>query len=113
MSELELDALWEGFHSAVNMTSQELAAWLRVDDAAEDSESLPEDAGAGIGQQVLSILQKRRTDVTDEDVRVMYFVVDSVESRRGDATDNDPEAGGTQWRHQLMRLGHDPLKASA
>ncbi len=33
---LELDALWEDFHRVVNMTSQELAAWLRIRDADED-----------------------------------------------------------------------------
>lgn len=41
---LELDALWEDFHRVVNMTSQELAGWLRVSDAQEDSEPLPDRA---------------------------------------------------------------------
>ncbi|MEU6064082.1 MULTISPECIES: DUF3140 domain-containing protein [Streptomyces] len=105
---LELDALWEDFHRAVNMTSQELAAWLRVRDADEDAEPLPEDAGTPTGQHVLAILQKRRTDLTDEDIRVMYRVVDTV----GDLADveNEPAAEDTHRRHQLMTLGHDPLK---
>jgi len=79
---LELDALWEDFHRAVNMTSQELAAWLRVSDATDTIEPLPDKAGTPTGQHVLAILQKRRTDLTDADIRVMYQVVDTVEAQK-------------------------------
>ncbi|MDN3025520.1 DUF3140 domain-containing protein [Streptomyces sp. S.PB5] len=105
---LELDALWEDFHRVVNMTSQELAAWLRVSDADEDTEPLPEHAGSPTGQHVLAILQKRRTDLTEDDIDVMYEVVDAV-SEQADL-ENEPEAEGTRRRHRLMTLGHDPLK---
>ena len=94
---LELDALWEDFHRVVNMTSQELAAWLRVSDADETA-----------GQHVLAILQKRRTDLTDDDIQVMYDVVDTV-SERADL-ENEPEPEQTRHRHELMTIGHDPLK---
>ncbi|MDT9694943.1 DUF3140 domain-containing protein [Streptomyces sp. P17] len=106
---LELDALWEDFHRAVNMTSQELAAWLRVSDASEETEPLPEHAGTPTGQHVLAILQKRRTDLTDDDIQVMYEVVDTV-AQQADV-ENEPEAAqDTPRRHRLMSLGHDPLK---
>ncbi|MEU5633015.1 DUF3140 domain-containing protein [Streptomyces rishiriensis] len=105
---LELDALWEDFHRAVNMTSQELAAWLRVRDADENAEPLPEQAGSPTGQHVLAILQKRRTDLTDEDVQVMYRVVDTVAEQA--ATENESEAQETRRRHRLMTIGHDPLR---
>ncbi|WP_329332405.1 DUF3140 domain-containing protein [Streptomyces sp. NBC_00663] len=105
---LELDALWEDFHRAVNMTSQELAAWLRVSDADETSEPLPEHAGTPTGQHVLAILQKRRTDLTDDDIEVMYEVVDAVGAQAD--VENEPEAEETRRRHQLMTLGHDPLR---
>ncbi|MGW0844650.1 DUF3140 domain-containing protein [Streptomyces sp. NPDC002787] len=106
---LELDALWDEFHRVVNMTSQELAAWLKTRYAGEETEPLPEHQGSPTGQHVLAILQKRRTDLTDDDVRIMYKVVDTVTERQ------DPEhadADGTHRRHQLMTLGHDPLRAS-
>ncbi|GGW48071.1 hypothetical protein GCM10010503_26390 [Streptomyces lucensis JCM 4490] len=109
---IEFDALWEDFHRVVNMTSAELAAWLRVRDAGEAAEPLPEEAGTPTGQHVLAILQKRRTDLTDDDVRVMHRVVDTV----GDLVDmeDEPEpetaAADTRRRHRLMTLGHDPLK---
>ncbi|KUO19265.1 DUF3140 domain-containing protein [Streptomyces dysideae] len=105
---LELDALWEDFHRVVNMTSQELAARLRVSDADEDTEPLPDRAGTPTGQHVLAILQKRRTDLTDDDISVMYEVVDTVTEQAD--VENEPEAEETRRRHRLMTIGHDPLK---
>jgi len=105
---LELDALWDDFHRVVNMTSQELAAWLRVSDADETTEPLPEHAGTPTGQHVLAILQKRRTDLTDDDIQVMYEVVDTVEAQAD--MENEPEAVDERRRHLLMTLGHDPLR---
>lgn len=108
ISQPELDQLWDDFHRVVNMTSDELSSWLRADSAGERSEELPEEAGTANGRHVLAILQKRRMDVTDDDVRVMRKVVDTVLSERRD--DLEPKAGQDHWRHRLMRLGHDPLK---
>jgi hypothetical protein len=109
---LELDALWEDFHRVVNMTSAELAAWLKVRDADEETEPLPEQAGTPTGQHVLAILQKRRTDLTDDDVRVMYKVVDTVADLADMENEPEPEntPEDTRRRHRLMTLGHDPLK---
>ncbi|MEU6591155.1 DUF3140 domain-containing protein [Streptomyces sp. NPDC046881] len=109
---LEIEALWEDFHRVVNMTSAELAAWLRVRDADEETEPLPEEAGTPTGQHVLAILQKRRTDLTDEDVRVMYQVVDTVDGLVDPENEPEPEntPEDTRRRHRLMTLGHDPLK---
>ncbi|GGW39201.1 DUF3140 domain-containing protein [Streptomyces xantholiticus] len=107
---LELDALWDEFHRVVNMTSQELSAWLQTRDAGEDTDPLPDQAGSPTGRHVLAILQKRRTDLTDDDVRVMYEVVETVQAQRqeqGAAVTVDD----TRRRHRLMTLGHDPLKA--
>ncbi|NGO12492.1 DUF3140 domain-containing protein [Streptomyces sp. HC44] len=113
---LELDALWDEFHRVVNMTSQELAAWLRVRDAGEETEPLPEHAGSPTGEHVLAILQKRRTDLTDDDLSVMYEVVDTVEAQTDPAQEPTPQeatAQETERRHRLMTLGHDPLKPSS
>jgi hypothetical protein len=123
---LELDALWEEFHRVVNMTSQELAAWLRVNDAAEESVPPPEHKGTPTGEHVLALLQKRRIDLTDDDLDVMYEVVDTVtaetdpehvpqgapeaaEAHRSEAS----EAVEARRRKRLMTLGHDPSRATA
>jgi hypothetical protein len=116
---LELDALWAEFHSVVNMTSQELAAWLRVSDAAEGSEPPPEHAGSPTGEHVLAILQKRRIDLTDDDLDVMYEVVDTVTAETdpeyvsAHAPEHESEAAETRRRQRLMTLGHDPLRPTA
>ncbi|GHE35838.1 hypothetical protein GCM10018785_01900 [Streptomyces longispororuber] len=107
----ELDELWEEFHAVVNMTSRELGDWLKTRFAGEDTEELPDQSGTENGRRVLEILGKRRVDLTDDDVRVMRKVVDTVTAERG--VDLEPTAGQPHWRHRLMTLGHDPLKPPA
>lgn len=105
------DELWEQFHAAVNMTSAELEGWLRESEAGEratESEPLPDQAGPATGQHVLSILRKRRVDLTADDAELMAGVVDRVFQQRGE--EPEPTAGDMEWRHRLMDLGHDPLK---
>lgn len=102
------DELWDEFHRVVNMTSRELDDWLRTRSADEDTEALPDQAGTETGRHVLHILGKRRTDLTDDDVRVMQNVVDRVLAERRD--DLEPTAGEAHWRYRLMSMGHDPLK---
>ncbi|GAA2442693.1 DUF3140 domain-containing protein [Streptomyces lavendulocolor] len=102
------DALWKEFHTVVNMTSRELQEWLSIEAAGERTEEVPDRAGKPLGRHVLAILGKRRTDVTPDDVRAMERVVEIVRSQRDPSL--DPRAGGTDWRHGLMDIGHDPLK---
>ncbi|RKN41295.1 DUF3140 domain-containing protein [Streptomyces hoynatensis] len=108
---LELEALWDEFHNAVNMTSQELAAWLRTSSAGEDTEVPPEDAGDEQGRGVLAILRKRQMDLTDADISLMYEVVDTVRTER----EAGPRASMPEpdWRYRLMTLGHDPLRSAS
>ena len=104
------DDLWERFHTAVNMSSRELRDWLATQGAGEETEELPDQAGRPLGRRVLEVLGKRRSDLTTDDVAVMERVVQEVTTMRGD----EPEsmAGDTDWRHGLMNVGHDPLKAT-
>ena len=105
------DELWEEFHTVVNMTSAELEEWLRVEASGEAGEAVPEQDEAHLGRQVVHILGKRRTDLTEDDLQVMQRVVDRVRSQRG--VDLEPTAGQVNWRHRLMRIGHDPLRPVA
>jgi hypothetical protein len=102
------DELWQEFHTVVNMTSRELEDWLRTRSADEDDEAFPDQAGTPTGRHVVQILGKRRTDLTDDDARVMRRVVERVREQRRD--DLEPTAGDPNWRHRLMSIGHDPLK---
>jgi Protein of unknown function (DUF3140) len=102
------DELWAEFHRVVNMSSRELADWLRTRSAGPQAEDFPDRAGTPTGQQVLHILSKRRTDLNADDVQVMRKVVRRVHDERRD--DQEAIAGTSRWRHRLMSLGHDPLK---
>ncbi|MET9292080.1 DUF3140 domain-containing protein [Streptomyces sp. NPDC003077] len=102
--------LWDEFHKVVNMTSRELQEWLSVQAAGEETEALPDQAGPPLGRRVVEILGKRRADLSQDDVHVMERVCDIVHSQR--PPDLDPKAGGSDWRHGLMNIGHDPLKPS-
>jgi hypothetical protein len=97
---LELDLLWSEFQAAVNMTSQELAAWLRT--TAETAEVRQ-------GRAVLSLLYKRPVDFTASDLRLMAEVVDTIQSER--ATGPRRSLPEPDWRYHLMTLGHDPLRS--
>jgi hypothetical protein len=105
---LHADELWHEFHRVVNMSSRELADWLRTRSAGPGTESLPDQAGTPTGQQVLHLLSKRRTDLTPEDLELMRKVIRRVRAERHGHRES--VAGHTGWRHRLMSLGHDPLK---
>jgi hypothetical protein len=102
------DDLWNEFHELVNMTSRELEDWLRTDAAGRSVEPLPGDTGHDLGDQVVRILGKRRSDLADEDIELMRRVVRTVRRERGEEL--EPTAGQAAWRHKLMSIGHDPLK---
>lgn len=98
--------LWTRFHETVNMSGAELRSWLLTD--ASGPEVFTSDPAMGItatGRDVLHVLDKRRTDLTDDDVRTMRHVVDEVA-----ALLSHPRPDDEKWRHALMGLGHDPLK---
>ncbi len=95
LSALELDALWQEFHELVNMTSMELGAWLGA---------LPDGADTAEGEHVLAILAKRRAELTGEDLRTMYAVVEEIE-------DGSPGTDPGARRERLMALGHDPRRS--
>lgn len=105
---LDDDELWDEFHRVVNMSSRELAEWLRTRSASPGAETFPDQAGTPTGQEVLHILGKRRTDLNTDDLHVMRTVVKRVHAESRD--DQEPVAGSTGWRHRLMSIGHDPLK---
>jgi hypothetical protein len=97
--------LWNEFHRVVNMSSRELGEWLCSRGAQSDVEALPDQAGTPAGQRVLAILGKRRTDLNEDDARVMRAVVERVHVERAN---RKPLRGRAHWRRRLMSLGHDP-----
>ncbi len=105
----DAELLWDEFHQVVNMTSEEIRAWLMT--AASGEEAFPAGPGLGVpelGLRVVELLRKRKTDLTDDDTGTMRQVVDFVEDRAGRRPAGSADGG--EWRHELMCVGHDPLK---
>ena len=104
----EEDDLWQRFHRAVNMSSRELVDWL-----GQEPDLGPKPGPAGpppLGQAVVGILGKRRTDLTDEDLAVMRKVVDVVDDETAGLSPEEIVVDERR-RHRLLNVGHDPLRA--
>jgi hypothetical protein len=107
--EPEIDELWKRSHAVVNMPSPELRDWLLSEPVWDDTYA-PEpgiDIPA-LGERVLRLKEKRRTDLTEADIELMREVSDLIDGRLA----NPPPDGvrDEPWRHTLMTLGHDPLR---
>jgi hypothetical protein len=101
--------VWDSFHRAVNMTSEELRAWLLTE--ASGQEAFPDSPDLGLpdlGRKVVALLGKRKVDLTEEDADVMAQVTDYVNDREGDPPPDGAADSG--WRRALMTVGHDPLR---
>lgn len=118
MTQVPDDLLWQRFHELVNISSKELRDWLaspaRESARAVDGKPLPP-----IGADVLKLLDKRRTDLTDHDRQVMLRVIEIVEEEYAgwsEASEADPTAPAEglvddeRRRFRLLNVGHDPLR---
>lgn len=101
--------MWQEFHGAVNMSSPQLRDWLLAQTSLNDT--YPSEPGMDIvdlGNRVLQILGKRRSDLNGDDVELMREVTELInrrlDQRPADEVDQEP------WRHSLMAVGHDPWR---
>lgn len=102
--------VWDSFHEVVNMTSEELRAWLLTDASGEDAFSDRPDLGLPeLGEKVVALLRKRKVDLTAEDTEVMRQVADFVAEREDSPPPDGP--ADSAWRRSLMMVGHDPMRA--
>ena len=105
----EISRLWDDFHALVNMPSPDLQAWLGTAPNDPDAYLYDPDVDApALGRAVLTILEKRRTDLTRSDIDAMRQVVDVASAWLANPrTDAESQE---RWRRSLMCLGHDPVK---
>jgi hypothetical protein len=101
------------FRRAVNMTADELAAWLRTQEsrAVGEKPGGGESIGHASGRRIVELLRADDEAYDDADLahmrRVIGFVARHAAQRpRGDVT-------ATRWRYSLMNWGHDPLREPA
>jgi hypothetical protein len=107
----ETNQIWDQFHYYVNVNSEELRSWLMSRSSGEDAFAGPHQLMPEPGKSILAVLGKRKVDLTDRDVDVMRETVTQIE----DLLSARPAVGGAvddEWRHALMDLGHDPLRAT-
>ncbi|MDQ1124116.1 DUF3140 domain-containing protein [Microbacterium trichothecenolyticum] len=104
------DQTREDFDEAVNMTASELKKWLDTDEskAVGQKRDGGESTGHESGRHIVRILEKKKADLTDDDLKHMRKVVGyvkrhSAQRPKGDVTDTD-------WRYSLMNWGNDPKK---
>ena len=98
------------FGEAVNMTPKELEDWL----GTEESKSVGQSDGGGeskgheSGRRIVEILDKKKSDYTDDDIDHMRRVVSYVHRHQSQKPPGDVE--DSNWRYSLLNWGHDPLK---
>ena len=105
---VDVEVAWYSFHEVINMTSEELRAWLSD---APDVHALPGEPDLGLpelGERVVDLLRKRKVDLTQRDADVMEQVVDFVFTQEAEGP-ADMETG-EKWRRSLMTVGHDPTR---
>jgi hypothetical protein len=106
---VDVEVAWYSFHEVINMTSEELGAWLLSE--ASDDDAVPDEPDRKLpelGKRVVDLLRKRKIELTERDADVMEQVVDFVltqeaEGPAGQETDEE-------WRRSLMTVGHDPMR---
>lgn len=104
------DVVWERWRRLVNLSADELAAWLET----EESWSVgfkgygDESVGHAAGRRIVDLIGLPRNAFDADDWRHVRKTVGFIQRHRaqwpeGDVTD-------TRWRWSLMNWGHDPLR---
>jgi hypothetical protein len=115
----ELDEAYDQFSEAVNMSKSELRKWLDSDEsksvgmkAGGEKKTSPggtESQGHESGRMILDLLDRKKSDLDEDDVKQMKRVVGYVHRHLAQKpTKEDTER--SRWRYSLMNWGHDPLK---
>jgi hypothetical protein len=99
------------FSDAVNMTPTQIEKWLSTDDSkrvGQKSNGGGESVGHESGRKIISIKNKKQSDLTEHDYEHMRKVVGYVNRHLAQGPSKDKEH--SDWRYSLMNWGHDPLK---
>lgn len=106
--EIDRKRVARDFRQAVNMTADEIEAWLRT--KASRSVGWKPDGGESVGhasgRRIAAILRKDPWSLADEDYAHMRKVVGFV---RRHLAQEPANVATSRWRYSLMNWGHDPL----
>ncbi len=100
----------EEFNAAVNMSPKELEDWLKTDESKSvgQSDGGGESKGHESGRRIVEILEKNKSDYTEEDIDHMRRVVSYVHRHQAQKPEGDVK--DSNWRYSLLNWGHDPMK---
>jgi hypothetical protein len=96
------------FEEAVNMTRKELEDWLGTEASQSVGQGNGESKGHESGRGIVKLLQKSKSDYTDDDAEHMRKVNSYVKRHQSQRPSGDMM--DSNWRRSLLNWGHDPLK---
>jgi hypothetical protein len=107
------EAVWDRFHDAVNMTPEEIEAWLETEESRKVGYTRPgetESVGRASARQIVQILRTDKAALDGGDYAHMRKVAGFVARHRGQGPHDEYRVPVSRWRYSLMNWGHDPLK---
>jgi predicted NAD/FAD-dependent oxidoreductase len=107
---LDPAAVGAAFAAAVNMSADEIEAWLETPESRRVGFTRPgedESVGRQAGRRIAAILRSEPSALDDEDLRLMRKAIGVVRRHRAQEPENMVTS---RWRYALMNWGHDPLR---
>ncbi|MES1025872.1 DUF3140 domain-containing protein [Gloeocapsa sp. BRSZ] len=100
----------EEFFDVINMTPKELDSWLDTEESQSVGQKDGDDESIGhkSGKRIVELLQKKKSDYTDDDLAHMKKVISYIHRHTAQKPSSDIE--NSRWRYSLKNWGHDPLK---
>jgi len=98
------------FAEAVNMSAEELEAWLETPESlgvGQKKDGAAESVGHASGRRIVRILRRPELELAEEDYVHMRKVAGFVRRHRAQ---EPADMVTSRWRYSLMNWGHDPLK---
>ena len=112
MRPFDRDKVSAAFATAVNMTADELEAWLETPESRKvgwkgKDGAAAESVGHASGRLIVRILRKNARDLTADDYAHMRKVGGYVARQCAQRPEN---IYTSRWRYSLMNWGHDPAR---
>ncbi len=100
----------EEFRDAVNMPLKELADWLQTSESKDAGQQSGggESTGHESGRMIVDILDKKKTDYTDDDIDQMRRVTGYIHRHLAQRPNGD--VADTRWRHSFDELRPRPAQ---
>jgi hypothetical protein len=98
------------FYDAVNMSADEIEAWLRTEESRSvgwHHEGENESVGHQSGRRIAELLRTDSRDYDEDDLAHMRKVIGYVHRHMAQGPGGEVEH--SRWRYSLMNWGHDPL----